>query len=140
MLRKLEAEIGLSLSGETECCGVTVNQCHLLLETEYRGKASLGALAEALDLDKSTLSRTADALVIDGLLERADDPENRRKVTINLTEKGSAKASEVNRLCDAFYAQVLSRIPAEKRDEVMEAVVLLADAMRLSRKGDDTCC
>ena len=54
-LRVLEREVVLSLSSDTGCCGVSVAQCHLLLETEARGRTNVTELAAATVLDKSTL-------------------------------------------------------------------------------------
>jgi DNA-binding MarR family transcriptional regulator len=144
-LRRLEAEIGINLSSETSCCGVTMAQCHLLLEIDrYRGTAgtSLTELASDLRADKSALSRTLDSLVREGLASRAENPENRRKISAILTEKGEAKADYINGLCDASYAGVLGRIPEDKRPMILESVALLAEAMREARKDEDkpSCC
>jgi DNA-binding MarR family transcriptional regulator len=140
-LRSLEREIGLTLSRETSCCGVTTAQCHFLLESEARPDASLSELAEALSLDSSTLSRTADALLGEGAILREPDPENRRRVSIRLTEGGRAKVASINALCDASYLQVLEYIDAEKRPAVVEAVGLLAEALTRKRKAEaQPCC
>ena len=140
-LRALEREIALSLERDTVCCGVTSAQCHLLLESEARPGASLGELAEALDLDKSTLSRSADGLASAGLLAREEDPANRRKVVIELTGKGKEKVADINRLCDDSYGRMFADLPEGKRDLVVEAVALLADALRRKRKtGAAPCC
>ena len=135
-LRSLEREIALTLARETSCCGVTTAQCHFLLETEARPKASLAELADALSLDSSTLSRTADGLLGEGAIIREQDPENRRKVSIRLTESGCAKVDTIHELCDASYRQVLGYIDAEKRPAVIEAVGLLADALERRRKEE----
>lgn len=135
-LRSLEREIALTLARETSCCGVTTAQCHFLLESEARPKASLAELADALSLDSSTLSRTADGLLGEGAIAREQDPENRRKVSIRLTESGRAKVDAIHELCDASYRQVLGYIDAEKRPAVIEAVGLLADALERRRKDD----
>lgn len=137
-LRQLEREISQGLSLETDCCGITVAQCHLLLETEFRKCANLGELATALELDKSTLSRTVDGLCIHGLIDRKDDTENRRKVSIQLTAKGKEKVATINSLCNQTYRSVFTHIPEDKHASVIEAVALLAEAMRKTRK-DTTC-
>jgi DNA-binding MarR family transcriptional regulator len=128
-LRALEREIGLSMDRETTCCGVTAAQCHFLLEAEARPDAGLVEFSQALSLDPSTLSRTADGLTGEGFTLREPDPANRRKVSIRLTEAGKAKVDSINELCDASYRRVLEHIPPEKRDSVVEAVGLLAAAL-----------
>lgn len=140
-LRVLENEITRTLADQSCCCGVTSAQCHLLLESERQEESNLQDLADALELDKSTLSRTVDGLCRDGLLERKDDPENRRRVSIRLSEAGEAKTKAINELCDTAYGTVFAYIPEDRHDSVIEAVALLGAALRKSRKeGNTPCC
>ena len=141
ILRQLESEIERNLSEETQCCGVTLPQCHLLIETGSRASASLGELADALELDKSTLSRTVESLVQRGYVKRDEDMTNRRKVSITLTAEGAAKANTINTNCDTFYQEIFSYIPAEKHEQIMESLSLLAGALKKGRKKQEgTCC
>ncbi len=139
-LRKLESEIAATLASETLCCQVSVAQCHLLLETEFQKEASLTELSDELNLDASTLSRTADSLVRDGLLERRVNPENRRKVAIRLSPAGQAKADQINTLCNADADSVFAAIPPDKQAQVIESVQLLAEAMKRKRQENPRCC
>jgi DNA-binding MarR family transcriptional regulator len=139
-LRVLEREVVLSLSSDTGCCGVSVAQCHLLLETEMRGSTSVTELASATVLDKSTLSRTVDGLCRSGLLRRKVDPANRRQQIITLNAKGRAAVDRINSACDATYQRLFDFIPAAKRSAVAEAVGLLSAAMRRKRKEPDSAC
>jgi DNA-binding MarR family transcriptional regulator len=139
-LRALEREVALSLASQTECCGVTAAQCHILLELEARGVSSVGELAEALELDPSTMSRTADALVRAGLATRADDPANRRRQILDLSPAGRAKAEHINRSCDSYYEGVLEGTAGERRRALAEAVAFLAAAIREKRLEGVSCC
>ncbi len=139
-LRVLEREVEMSMTSEAGCCGVTFAQCHLLLEVERRGRTSVTELASLLELDKSTLSRTVEAGVQAGLIDRATDPQNRRQQVISLTETGRATADRINQLCDSSYTRLFDFIPREKRAQVVEAVSLLAQAMRLKRRNPEAAC
>jgi DNA-binding MarR family transcriptional regulator len=136
-LRVLEREIARSLASETGCCGVTLAQCHLLLEVAQRGETGVTELSGILDLDKSTLSRTVEGLVQAGLLHRETDPGNRRRQIVSLTDKGKRKADSINGLCDASYRKLFSALPEGKRAMVAESVSLLGAAMHRMRKE---CC
>ena len=129
-LRSMEREVELSLATQTECCGVTSAQCHLLLEIEYRGVASVGELAEALEVDPSTLSRAAESLVKSGLISRSEDPGNRRKVKLQLSDAGRAKVDEINAMCDEYYGQILD---GDRVKAITEVVAYLAGAIRAKR-------
>ena len=101
---------------------------------------SLTELADILALDISTLSRTADALAVAGLIQREPDTSNRRKVSIRLSEKGKAKVGLINESCDSAYAGILALLPPEKRDQVVESIHLLADAFGKAGPGEDEMC
>ncbi len=139
-LRVLEREVELSMASETGCCGVTIAQCHLLLEVEQRGQSNITELSSMLELDKSTLSRTVDGMCKAGLLNREIDPTSRRQQVISLTEKGKEKASSINERCDVSYTRLFDFIPDEKRLAVVDSVALLAEAMRQMRKHPDSPC
>lgn len=134
-LRALEREVELALASQTECCGVTSAQCHLLLEIDERGSASIGELADALELDPSTLSRTADSLVRAGLVSRADDPANRRRQILGLLPQGRAKVEYINSLCDEYYESVLAGAEGSRKEGLAESLDYLARAIRAKRKG-----
>ncbi len=139
-LRRLEREVGISMTSESGCCGVSLAQCHLLLEVEERGKTSITGLAASLELDKSTLSRTVDIACKAGLLLRETEPQNRRRQVITLTAAGRRKVDLINSLCDAAYTRLFDFIPRSRRAAVVDAVAVLADAMRLKRKDPDAAC
>ncbi len=140
-LRKLERETGILLSSETECCSVTVAQCHLLLELEADNTLGLQDLSDLLSLDKSTLSRTINSCVQKGFIERSVDNNNRRKNILALTEEGRQKCSYINSLCNNQFSRIFSYIPSDKQDSVIESIFLLSEAMSKERlKGDSSCC
>lgn len=141
-LRELEREVDLALSSQTGCCGVTIAQCHLLLAVEESGEPSVSEIASALELDASTLSRTVDGLVRTGLLERREDPSNRRRQLVSLSREGRAKVDSINSLCDRYYEGLLRALPADKVGTIAEALPVFASAMREWRKaqaGVDRC-
>jgi DNA-binding MarR family transcriptional regulator len=138
-LRALEREIELSLASQTDCCGVTSAQCHILLELEASGASSVGELAEALELDPSTMSRNADSLVKAGLLSRADDPANRRRQILDLSSEGREMTESINALCDDYYRGILEGAGSERSPLLTESVAYLAAAIRVRRKRDIAC-
>jgi DNA-binding MarR family transcriptional regulator len=138
-LRALEREVERSLASQTECCGVTSAQCHLLLEIADRGSASIGELAESLELDPSTLSRTADSLVRAHLVSRVDDPANRRRQILDLSPSGREKVDFIDRLCDTYYESILAEAETAQRREIISAVGYLAQTIRAKRLPGVSC-
>lgn len=68
--------------------GITVVQLKTLYLISLNPNIGLGDLAEKLKLTNSTVSGVIDRLVHHDLVERVVPPENRRAVSIHLTEKG----------------------------------------------------
>jgi DNA-binding MarR family transcriptional regulator len=139
-LRALEREVARQLEAETACCGVTLSQCHALLELK-RGATSLSGLASALDLDLSTLSRTVDVLVRAGLVERSVDPTDRRAVCLVLTDAGRAKVATIDAGANDYYATLLAPLSERDRRQATRVVRALAEGMRkLRERGARPAC
>lgn len=136
-IREIEREVAYQLKHQSDCCGVTMAQCHCLMELEDLGATSVIDLAQRLRLDTSTLSRTVDGLVRGGYVARTLNPADRRCVTLRLTEQGTAKADEINAVCDGFYEDLLRELP-EECTPLLESVKRLAEV--LVRKRGLVCC
>lgn len=109
-IRHIERE--LNIQNNATCSdGVTLAQCHTLLEVHSHNSINLNKLSEKLYLDKSTVSRTVDSLVKNGIVNRVIPEENRRKVTISLTEKGDGICQQINRESDHYFSAILESIP-----------------------------
>ncbi len=129
-IRVIEREVERQFSSGNCCCGVTVSQCHMLMEIELKGEMTIKQLSLALDLDKSTLSRTADELFKSGLIERSENQEDRRYTNLRLTEKGLKISSEINTVWNKVYIDIFQHIPEEKHTNVIESFKLFSDALR----------
>ncbi len=125
LLRILERRLGMIDDSTKSCCGVTLGQCHALVEIGRASSLSLNELAEILDLDKSTTSRTVEHLVRRSLARRQLDPANRRCVVIELTDGGQELFQSIESSMNAWFSQVLAQIPSGKLAQVMESLQIL---------------
>ncbi len=109
-LRHIERE--LNIQNSSNCYhGVTLAQCHTLLELLSIDNVTLNELSDRLYLDKSTVSRTTESLVKMDLLNRTIPKENRRKVIISLTQQGIDICNQINRENDSYFGAVIDSIP-----------------------------
>jgi len=134
ILRKLERELNDRLKENTVCCGVSLAQCHAVLELEEQGETTIGKLAESLGLDKSTLSRTIDGLFNVGLVKRFPHQNDRRYMAISLTNQGQATCGKINSTSDDYFTRIFQKIPEEKHDTVIESFGIVAEAMKKGRR------
>lgn len=128
----------------TCCIGVTMAQCHALLEIEELGEATTNVLANNLLLDKSTLSRTVDSLVKLGLVKRKENSNDRRYITLVLSNKGVEKCNEINDNNDNTYSKMLSQLSKYEADSLLMNfdlfVNVLDNYIQGKDKKDDCCC
>ncbi len=139
-LRQLEREIGWQLKADTECCGVTLAQCHIILELGNTGGASVVDLSAILGLDTSTLSRHINGMVNAGLANRVSNPKDRRYVSITLTEQGEKVYRSIEDICNEKYGKIFERIAGEKHEQVLEGFNLLVDAITAARIDEEAGC
>jgi DNA-binding MarR family transcriptional regulator len=69
-----------------------------------------GRLVRELGVSKQAASQLIDTLVLRGYLQREPDPEDRRRVTIVVTERGRAAAAAVLSGVEAVDAELAERI------------------------------
>lgn len=125
-LREIERAVRARTRSEALCCGVTVAQCHAIAEIGEAGGLTLKELAARLGLDASTLSRTVEGLVREGLAARTPAPRDRRAVLIALTGKGRAALDRIQAAWSDLCAEMLHGLPAEKHETLVESVSLAA--------------
>lgn len=129
-IRILVRKLGLLEKGEAVCSGLTLTQCHVIVEIGRNANLSVNELAQLLTLDKSTVSRVVEQLVNNKLLLRKSHPEDRRYVTLELTVQGKALFESTELRMAEYYQGVLASLPAEKRQQVIESLELLSTALR----------
>ncbi len=135
LIRILVRDLGVLEKSDASCCGVSLAQCHAIVEIGRKKKISLVDLASLLGLDKSTMSRTINNLVESDLVLRDLDMENRRYVIIQLTEKGSSVFRNIEESMDVYYKSIFNSIPENKRSQVLESLQILKDAVE-----SNNCC
>lgn len=139
VIRIFEREI--FLQNTASCCnGVSLSQCHTLLEIENNDKISVSELAQNMRLDKSTVSRTVDSLVKTDLVDRVIPEANRRMAILNLTNEGRKVCKTINYSNDSYIQGILHDFSDRDRNEFLEFLRKLTHNMvterRSSAKGE----
>lgn len=98
----------------------------LLKTLAERGPTRLTALAAALDLDASTVSRHVRSLEDRGLVGRAADPDDARASRVALTDEGRDRLERGAARRRALVAELLSSWPAEDREALHRLLTRLA--------------
>ena len=107
---------------------VTLPQYRALVVLASRGPQRPTALAEALAVHPSTITRPCDRLVAKRLVHRAESATNRREVSIRLTPAGRRLVDAVTERRRAEIAAIVARIPAGERATMVDALHALGEA------------
>ena len=129
-LREIERAVWIQTKSEALCCGVTMAQCHAIMEIGKAGELNLRDLSAHLGLDNSTLSRTVESLVQDDLADRTPSNEDRRATVIRLTEKGRAARNRINATWNRICRDMFRSISPEKHTQFIESVSILAELLK----------
>jgi DNA-binding MarR family transcriptional regulator len=95
---------------------------------------TIGELAEALGRSPSATSRLVDGLVKRRLVERREEPEDRRQRSIALTQRGKAILRVVDRARADQFLTTVRPMPTPERALVAMGVAALA-THAISRRG-----
>ncbi|HYW22132.1 MAG TPA: MarR family transcriptional regulator [Nodularia sp. (in: cyanobacteria)] len=89
--------------------------------------ASLSELAEHLGVTCATASATTERLVQRNLVQRIDDPQERRRVLLNLTDEGRHHLKQSQDQTRAHIAELLDHLTPEQISHIEEGLGLLKD-------------
>ena len=96
------------------------------------GDVPLGELIRDLRISKQAAGQLVDTLVMRGYLERAVDADDRRKLTVRLTERGRAAAELQGQARNAVDASLRDRASP---DEIATARKVLGALIEIAREN-----
>jgi DNA-binding MarR family transcriptional regulator len=115
-----------SIAAAEESIGV--NQFRALVIIASRGPMHSAALAEAMDLHPSNATRTCDRLVAAKLLDRRDNPADRRHLLLSLTRKGQRLVDGVMARRRTLIAAILAEMPTGDQRQLAQILHQFAEA------------
>jgi len=136
VLRQFEREVEFQ---NNNCCqsGVSLAQCHALLDIEGFAPTTITDIANRSGLDKSTVSRTIDGLFNIGLINRNENPGNRRESLITLTEDGLKTCKKINRTNNRYYKETFSGMSKEEVKIFIETLRKISERMMKLRVSEN---
>ena len=128
VLRATQAFVGLALrSLATAGASITLAQYRMLAVLADDDGQNVRDLAARLGVDRSTATRMCNRLVLAGLIERSEDPADRRAVVISLSGEGRAVVASVTRARRDSVAALLRSLPPARRVQRVDLLDEFAD-------------
>jgi DNA-binding MarR family transcriptional regulator len=106
---------------------LSVAQFRTLAYIKNNDGASLSSLAAHIGLTLPSMSKLIDGLVSRGLVARSVDPEDRRKICLQLTGTGKNELEAAYDHTQTFLINKISGLPKEDLDTVSGAMQILKD-------------
>jgi DNA-binding MarR family transcriptional regulator len=88
-----------------------------------------------LGVSKQAASQLIDTLVLRGYLERRVDPEDRRRIIIEATERGRAAGEAIAAGVQAVDAELIQRISASGVSALQDGLVALCEIRERMEDG-----
>jgi len=114
--------------------GLSFSQLNVLMRLYHGGNSGVSEIGEQMGVTSAAASQAIDRLVTQGLIERSEDPSDRRAKRLALTPKGrtliekgiEARSQWVEGLTDAFTP--------EQQSMIVSALALLTEASRTTKE------
>lgn len=109
--------------------GLSRPQIHVLLHIYHAGECPVSEIGRLSGSSKAAASQLVDRLVQQGLVQRVEDPQNRRVKNVRLTEK-SLEMIRQGVVSNPFLAVLLASLPADQLEVIHTAIGYLARAIQ----------
>jgi DNA-binding MarR family transcriptional regulator len=113
-------------------CGDVPRNGIYVLGSIARNGSPLAEIITGLGVSKQAAGQLVDTLVLRGYLDRSPDPEDRRRMTVTLTERGAMAASATRSAADGVDTELADRVGA---DRVAGTRATLASLIEIGRES-----
>ena len=110
--------------------GISRAQWVVLMRLDRSEGLKQSELAEILDLSPISLTRLLDRLAENGLIERRDDPNDRRANRLYLTPAARPLLEQLSKLGNDMMDTVLDGLDGKANDRLLRDLALMKDNLR----------
>lgn len=115
-----------------------VNRLVVLQTVAHAAPIRPSALAEAVNLHQSQITRQVQALEEEGLLQRSSDTDDRRASSVTVTEQGRAEIERLTEIGLAKWRRFLADWSADELTELTRLLGKLHTSLHESNRQGDT--
>lgn len=117
--------------------GLSAPQIHALMYLFHAGECPVSDLAALADASPAAASQLAERLVQQGLVERREDPADRRIKLLRLTHQG-IDLIRSGLPSSHFLERLMDTLTLEERQTILAAFTILAKAARQANISEQT--
>lgn len=113
---------------------LSFSQISVLMRLKHGGSSGVSEIGDQLGVSNAAASQTVDRLVQLGLIERTEDPEDRRAKRLVLTQKGRSLIEEGIEARSKWIKGLTDALTLEQQEMIISALTLLTDAARKTKE------
>jgi DNA-binding MarR family transcriptional regulator len=110
--------------------GLSMPQFGILMQLHYRGNCGVSDIGDRFDISNAAASQLVDKLVQSRLIQREEDPHDRRAKLLNLTEKANELIQRNIEERYRWVDQLAEKLTTEERAKVTEALEIMTRAAK----------
>ena len=107
--------------------GWSTSRVLLMLAVDEAGSPRMGDLKDRLGVTGRSITSLVDGLEDEGLLRRRADPDDRRSIRLEITEKGHEHLGEIKALHDAHADRTFAVLSPAQRTSLLKMLDQLRD-------------
>ena len=138
-LERIVAHIIQDFTGFMKQHGLSTPQIHALMYIYHAGECQVSDIGALADVSNAAASQLVERLVQQALVERRENPANRRTKILRLSEKGKGLIRD-SIPPNHFLMEVMASLTTDQRKTVQAAFTILAQTagrMQISEKRKD---
>ncbi len=113
-----------------EQSGLSFSQINILMRLLHEGKAGVSEIGDQLGVTNAAASQAVDRLVNLGLIERTEDPHDRRARMLALTPKGRTVIERGIEIRSQWVEGLTDALTPEQQGMIISSLTLLTAAAR----------
>lgn len=120
---------------ESRDMAMTGSQMQVIARLSKNEGIGQSALASLLDLEPMTLCRHIDRMTAAGLVERRQDPEDRRARQVFTTEKGRELLAPMRKRAETVFEQAQQGLSPQAREDLLESLQVVISNLSAAEAG-----
>jgi DNA-binding MarR family transcriptional regulator len=108
--------------------GLSMPQFSMMMQMYHRGACGMSEVSERFEISPAAASQLVDKLVHSGLIQREEDPHDRRAKLLNLTDKGRELIQRGIEERYRWVDELAGKLTVDERVQISEALDIMTRA------------
>ena len=132
LINRISNRLNMDLAADMKSLGITIPYYRILSVLNAHDGRSIGELVVYSMTEQSTVSKLVGRMERNGLVERRQDPDDKRIVNIHLCDSGREALAKIRPLALTHFKRAIEGIEDKERETLIRTLHKILDNIRLS--------